>query len=139
MPKTGHASQVQELQAQLDSAEASSASQPAQQDMDKLDDLMKANQHFEDLVASLELELEQAQQQLEQAQQAPKPWEEECVAKALQVCPQSCCLCECYGVASWVTLQSAVPHCILLCWLCYTVPTQHLLCAMCHTAACCAC
>lgn len=80
---------MQELQAKLDSAEASIASQPAQQDLDKLNDLMKANQHFEDLVASMEQELEQAQQQLEQAQQAPKPWEEECVAKALQVCPQS--------------------------------------------------
>ena len=82
--------QVQQLQSKLDSAEASIASQPAQQHLDKLDDLVKANQQLEDHAASMELELEQAQQQLEQARQAPKPWEEKCVAKALQVCHPAC-------------------------------------------------
>lgn len=86
-----HTLQVQELQAKLDSAEAFIASQPTQQDLDKLDDLMEANQQLEDQVASLDLQLQQTQQQLGQAQQAPKPWEEECIAKALQVCQPSYC------------------------------------------------
>ena len=93
---------MQELQAKLDSAEVSIASQPAQQDVDKLEDLMKANQHLEDLVTSMEQELEETQQQLEQAQQAPKPWEEECVARSLQVCHQP--YCQCCGGACCVTL-----------------------------------
>ena len=114
-----------ELQGKLEQAEASSSSQPAQQDSDKLDHLVTANKQFEDHVASIDLQLEQTQQELHQTQQelaqsqkelvaseraalqeqtelvatqraqhaqqqaqqvASKPLEEECVAKALQVC-----------------------------------------------------
>lgn len=113
-----------ELQGKLEQAEASSSSQPAQQDSDKLDHLVTANKQFEDHVASIDLQLEQTQQELHQTRQelaqsqkelvaseaalqeqtelvatqraqhaqqqaqqaASKPLEEECVAKALQVC-----------------------------------------------------
>lgn len=122
---------MQELQARLEQAEATAASQPTHQDSDKLDHLVKANRQFEEHVASIDLQLEQAQQELEHTQQqltqtqeeltqaqeelvssqaalqeqtelvasqhaqhaqqqaqqaASKPLEEECVAKALQVC-----------------------------------------------------
>ena len=42
------------------------ASQPSQQDLDKL---VKANRQFEDQIASIDLQLEQTQQELEQSQQ----------------------------------------------------------------------
>lgn len=112
------------MHAKLEQAAATAASQPSQQDSEPLDDLVKANRHFEDHVASIDLQLEQTQQELEQTQQelaqtqeelvtsqaalqeqtelvarqqaqhaqqqaqqaASKPLEEECVAKALQVC-----------------------------------------------------
>lgn len=119
------------MQVKLEQAEATAASQPTHQDSDKSDHLVKANRQFEDHVASIDLQLEQTQQELEQTQQelaqaqeelvtsqaalheqtelvagqraqhaqqqaqqaASKPLEEECVAKALQVCYHPYWLC----------------------------------------------
>ena len=115
---------MQELAAKLEQAEATVASQPSQQDSDKSNLLVKANRQFEDHVASIDLQLDQTQQELEQTRQelaqtqeqlvtseaalqeqaelvaiqhaqqaqqqaqqaASRPLEEDCVAKALQVC-----------------------------------------------------
>ena len=60
---------MQELHTKLEQAEATAASHPTQQDSDKLDHLVKANRQFEDHVASIDLQLEQTQQELEQTQQ----------------------------------------------------------------------
>ena len=127
--------QVQELQAQLETAQGSIASQSSKHNAaandTKLHQLTNFNGQLEDHVASLDLQLEQTQEELDQTQEeldqtqkeltqalqelsasqadlqqqtelaaaqraqhdelqhrqaASKPWEEECVAKALQVC-----------------------------------------------------
>lgn len=54
---------MQELQSKLQQAEAS---QPTQQDFDKQ---VKANRQFEDHIASIDLQLQQTQQELEQSEQ----------------------------------------------------------------------
>lgn len=127
--------QVQDLQAQLETAQDSTTPEPsklsAAVDNTKLHHLTNLNGQLEDHVASLDLQLEQTQEELDQTQKeltqalqelsqtqqelsasqadlqqqtelaaaqraqhdelqkqqaASKPWEEECIAKALQVC-----------------------------------------------------
>ena len=68
---------MQELQVKLEQAGATAASQPTQQDSDKSDHLVQANRQFEDHVASIDMQLEQTQQELEQTQQELAQTQEE--------------------------------------------------------------